>query len=193
LTTGGTTGGLTIGGLGVPGGFTTGVTGVLGFVNVSIAFLTSAAVPAPIAAFFSVLVKLLVDFVAGLVVVTAGFAIVVTGFVVVVLAATGVFGVVVLTGALGVVVLAATGVLVTAGFAAVGLAATGFAAGALIVEVTGGLGLACGALLVPVCTRDTGAPEVVSRGLVTPSDTGARPETVSRGARETEVKLPKSS
>jgi hypothetical protein len=153
-----------------------------------IALLTSAAVPAATAAFFNVLVKLLDGFVVVLVVVTAGFAIVDTGFVVVVLAATGVFGVVVLaaTGAFVVVVLAATGAFVVV------FAAT---AGFLIAEVIAGLGLACGARLVPVCTRETGAPEVVPRevGIATPSDTGARPEIVSRGARETDVRLPKSS
>ena len=183
----GITGGLPIGGLGVPGitgGFTT---GVLGVVNLLTALLTSAAVPAATAAFFNVLVKLLDGFVAGLVGITAGFFAVVTGFVVVVLAATGAFVVLAATGAL-VVVLAATG-----GFAAgVVFAAT---AGFLIAEVIAGLGLACGALLVPVCTRETGAPAVVPRevGVATPSDTGARPEIVSRGARETDVRLPKSS
>jgi hypothetical protein len=175
--------------VGMPSGFTAVFGGTKGGVPVPVVLVpanlfTSAAVPAPIAAFFSVLVKLLVGFVTGLVVVTTGFVVVVTGFVVVVLAATGGLVVVVLA-AMGVfvvlagafvVVLAATGVLVTAGLRAVvvlvaagfaaGFAVTGFAAGALIVEVTGGLGLACGALLV--CTRETGAPEVVPRGVVAP-------------------------
>jgi hypothetical protein len=137
----------------VTGGFTTGDTGDVGFLT---KLLISAAVPAPTNAFFIVLVKLLVGFVVvavvGLVVVTG--LVVATGLVVVavVFAAIGALVVVVLaaTGAFVVVVLAATGVLVAAGlravvvlvaagFAAVGFAATGFAAGALIVEVTGGL------------------------------------------------------
>ena len=102
--------------------------------------------------------------------------------VVVVLAAIGAF----------VVVLAATGAFVVVVFAVTGFAAgVVFAAtaGFLIAEVIAGLGLACGARLV--CTRETGAPEVVPReiGVATPSDTGARLEIVSRGARVTEVKL----
>ena len=154
------------------------------------------------------LVNVLVGFVTGFVIgVPVGFTgfVGVVNFVGVVLAATGVFVVLAATGAF-VVVLAATGVLVAAGlravvvliaagFAAViGFAVTAFAAGDLIVEVTDGLGLACGALLV--CTRETGAPAVdVPRevGVATPSDTGARPAIVSRGGRVTEVRLPKLS
>jgi hypothetical protein len=183
--------------VGMPAGLTVVFGGTKGGVPVPVVLvpanlLTSAAVPAPIAAFFSVLVNVLVGFVTGFVIgVPVGFTgfVGVVNFVGVVLAATGVF--VVLAGAF-VVVLAATGVLVVAGLRAVvvlvaaGFAVTGFAAGALIVEVTGGLGLACGALLV--CTRETGAPEVVPRGVATPSDTGARLEIVSRGARVTDVK-----
>jgi hypothetical protein len=158
------------------------------------ALLTSAAVPAAIAAFFNVLVKLL----DGFVVVTAGFFVVVTGFVVfaatgglvvVVLAAIGAFVVVLATTGFFVVVLAATGGFAVTGFAAgVVFAAT---AGFLIAEVIAGLGLACGDRLV--CTRETGALEVVPRGVATPSDTGARPAIVSRGGRVTEVRLSKFS
>jgi hypothetical protein len=180
---------------GVPVGFTVPVPVALVPVVVvfPIALLTSAAVPAATAAFFNVLVKLLVGFVVvvGLVVVVVGFVVVVFaatgGLVVVVLAATGAFVVVVLaaTGAFVVVVLAATGGFAVTGFAAgVVFAAT---AGFLIAEVMAGF--AAGAFIAPVCTRAAGAPAVVPRGIVAPSETGALLVIASRGARETEVKL----